>query len=660
MSLRLAAFLLLLVLLSNPVLQRITEVIRKPVITILFDDTYSLSVEKGNWNGVPSLLELSEQLDSIDTTRVSLRRYAFGLESIPIDNFGLLNFDRTGTDIFSSLMQIQDTSSPDAIILVSDGIITTGREPLFAARNLTIPLHVIAVGDTTRQRDLILETVQHPSVGYTNSIVPIAANVVNQGFPNSDIQVELRLDGRVLERKQIQTTSDQSSHLVEFEALFSEPGLKSLQINIVPVQGEYTEANNRQNFRIEIRDDRVNILHLVFELHPDAGVLRTILADNPAFKLNERTWISGDRFLEGPLPTRTDTLDLVIFHGTPLSPGSALINQLDQYLRETSILYFHTPGADPRFFSENLSSFLPVDINISRTRTPVQIVPSAELAGHPILDLPVIELARGPLLQSPASGIQSRTRSVSVMYTGIRGEILQTPMVSVQEIGNQRATAFLGSGIYLWMLQNDAQLRDWMEQLLTNMVNWTSADLTADRFVINPTRLQFNSGQDVAFQATVKDESGNLSAEADIMVRVSSEEGFSRDFSMISSGTGLYSLTIAGLPDAEYIFEAMAGIQRLNIGERSGSFSVGGSMVELIDLQRKDDILSNMARTTSGIFVIYDDTSELLDEIESISMVSTAENIVTAVYLNRNPVWLIILLIFLTAEWLIRKKFALP
>lgn len=83
-------------------------------------------------------------------------------------------------------------------------------------------------------------------------------------------------------------------------------------------------------------------------------------------------------------------------------------------------------------------------------------------------------------------------------------------------------------------------------------------------------------------------------------------------------------------------------------------------MVELIDLQRKDDILSNMARTTSGIFVIYDDTSELLDEIESISMVSTAENIVTAVYLNRNPVWLIILLIFLTAEWLIRKKFALP
>jgi hypothetical protein len=144
------------------------------------------------------------------------------------------------------------------------------------------------------------------------------------------------------------------------------------------------------------------------------------------------------------------------------------------------------------------------------------------------------------------------------------------------------------------------------------------------------------------------------------MVRVSSEEGFSRDFSMISSGTGLYSLTIAGLPDAEYIFEAMAGIQRLNIGERSGSFSVGGSMVELIDLQRKDDILSNMARTTSGIFVIYDDTSELLDEIESISMVSTAENIVTAVYLNRNPVWLIILLIFLTAEWLIRKKFALP
>jgi hypothetical protein len=659
-GLRLIAFLVLLLLLSNPILQRVTEIIRKPVVAVLFDDSYSLSVEKGTWKGMSSLTELGEDLDAIDTSRVSLRRYAFGLDSDAVERFGMLEFDRTGTDIHSSLSQLQEYSNLDMYILITDGISTTGRDPLFAARNLTVPLHVIAVGDTSRQRDLILETVQYPTIGYTNSTIPLVANVVNQGFNDTSIDVELRQDGRLLERKQISTTTERSSHFVEFEVMFTESGLKSLQMIVIPVQGEYTEANNRQNFRIDIRDDKINILHLVFELHPDAGALRTVLADNPTFKLDERTWISGDRFLEGPLPNRADTLDLVIFHGTPRSPSSALNIIFEEYLQGTSILYFHTPGADQQFLSGILDGYLPVDINVSRNRLPVQIVPSSELSGHPVLDLPVIELARGPVLQSPLGGIQPKSQSISLLYSGMRGEILQTPLVSVQQTGNQRVSAFLGSGIYLWILQNDAQIRTWMEQLVTNLVNWTAADLAADRFVINSVRQQYNAGQDVAFQATVKDESGNLSADADIMVRVSSDDGFSRDFSMISTGSGLYSLAIPGLPDGDYVFDSKAVIQRIDIGDRTGSFSVGGSMIELIDLQRKDELLTSMARVTSGIFVTYEDTERLFNEIESISAVSSAEDVITAVYINRNPLWFILLLLVLTMEWLVRKKFALP
>jgi hypothetical protein len=659
-GLRLAVFFVLLFLLSNPVIQQVTQLIRKPIITVLFDDTKSVSVQKGNWKGQIPIKELINRLENIDTTNVSIKRFSFGLEANPLDDFRTLQFDRAGTDIHASLMQVAENSNPDMVILVSDGITTTGRDPLFGARKLTVPLHIISVGDTTIQRDLILETVQYPAVGYTNSSIPIVANVINQGYPNTSIEVELRQDGQTLQKKQITTIADRSSHMVDFEVTSNAPGLKSIQIIVTPQDGEYTEANNRQNIRIEILEDKVNILHLAFELHPDVGAFRTILADNPAFNVTERTWISEDKFLEGPLPERADTMDLIVFHGIPSNSPYTLNNILSQYLQLNSVLYFHTPGASPRFFSEIMGGILPVEINFSRARIPVQLIPSSELSGHPILDLPVIELARGPLLQSPVAGILPSTRSLSIIQTGLRGEILQTPVVAVQHTGNNRATAFLGSGIYLWMLQNDAQLRDWMEKLLTNIVNWTAADLAAERFIISPVRQQFNSGQDVVFQATIKDESGNLSSDADIMVRISSEGGFSRDFSMISAGSGFYNLTIPGLPDSDYVYEAIAGIQRIDVGSRTGSFSVGGSMIELIDLQRKDDLLRNMARLTSGIYVSYEQAEALFNYLESITKLSSTEEFTTAFYLNRSPVWFMLLVVFLSLEWLIRKKFALP
>lgn len=660
-TLRVGALIILFLLLINPRFERVQTIESTPTVSLLIDDTQSIGIEKNNWNGLNDMQSvLSSVEQSLSELNIAMRWRSFYRNSEAVDSFESLQFDKSGTDINRVLTEYDQISDSDIFILVTDGISTTGRDPAFAGRMMNRPVFTVAVGDTALQRDIVLQRVDYPRNAFINASTSISAVIRNDGYKDEAISVILRSGSDVIDQKEIQTSSERSTHQVEFTVESDVDGLKSFTIETLPLDGEWSLVNNTRNFSINFMDDVTRILYLAYEIHPDVGAFRNILQTNPSVLVTPRTWITDDRFVEGILPSRTDTFDVVIVHGLPDSQNAQ--NRLKNMVEQNSVFFLLSPMVSSAEWTEVTNRILGrPSLRVDRGVQNVQIRPSNDQSGHSILSLPPLEFSRTPALQSPVAGINESPSGTNILYATFRGEPTTTPLLTITQTGNNRNAFLLAYGLQQWFLQGDDDQRSWFDALLTNITNWVAADIQDELFEISTILPEFDSGEPVLFVADVRDESGNPESNAQIDLTVISEEaGVNRSFTMQSSGRGRYNLDIGAVPEGVYLFEAEARVGAQFLGAQSGSFQVGNSAIEFINTQRNDDALRQIAQGSGGSFFIYDDLQNFADSVnEILELRSSTEQRIPG-YVNRSPLWFIVLILFLAAEWLYRKKLSLP
>jgi hypothetical protein len=658
-GLRTASFILLLILLLNPVLERVSFSDTKPKVAILIDNSGSIAIQKGAWYGNSSMQKLFEELHVIDTTVNAISYYSFDRTNLEIESTDDLRYNASGTNLHLALLNTLQTPVFDQILVISDGISTTGRDPLSAVRNLDIPVHTIALGDTSSQDDIILQQVDYPASVYSNTTVPITATIRNEGFAGADIETQLVSDGEILKSILISTTETRSTNQVTFEVNLSNAGIKQYEIRTIPLPNEWSEENNSQRISLDVQDTRIRILHVAFELHPDVGAIRSVMSNNPSFDVMDRTWIGDNRFVEGSLPTRRDTFEVVIFHGISRTLPNEINDQLRAFIDEVPLVYLHTPGVSNEAFEQFFDNVSPIRTNLNRERLPVRLISTFEESGHPIIELPLIEWNRSPIMQSAVTGLSVVSNARNLLSASLRGTETNTPLLSIREIGNTRRAFFMASGLHLWFTNPEPQYRDWMDQLLTNIVVWTATDSDENILDVRSTQIDYDTGESILLNGQLRNESGNTESDAFVSVEVTSEKE-SRSFTMQSQGLGQYELRIPSLPPGNYTFRASAEKERQNLGSSRGGFSVGSSSVELLDTKRNDGLLRGIASLTGGIFAVYNDPRNIIEHLNSNVNSSNRQEVRTPLYVYRTPFWLVLLLVFLSVEWLLRKRYLLP
>jgi hypothetical protein len=68
-----------------------------------------------------------------------------------------------------------------------------------------------------------------------------------------------------------------SNHLLLFTDQHTDPGFYEYQINIPGLDDEFTLQNNREQFTVEVLDEKTRIVSLAFEIHPDVGAFRRLM-----------------------------------------------------------------------------------------------------------------------------------------------------------------------------------------------------------------------------------------------------------------------------------------------------------------------------------------------------------------------------------------------
>jgi hypothetical protein len=225
-TLRILAFLALILVLLNPVVQRIgTEVVRNR-LPVLFDNSLSAGLSVGDYNGADSYAAARSVLSGIDTSTVQLLPFSFdtGVQPSHKDSLDLSGRE---TDIARALGTISELErDASAIILFTDGQYNAGRDPRFVVDRMSQPIFVIGIGDSTRTRDVLIQNVVHPDIAYKDTNVPIEIMVANDGFTGQATTVSLRSGERVIDSKPIIFRSDRAVQAVTFELPVDTEGLR--------------------------------------------------------------------------------------------------------------------------------------------------------------------------------------------------------------------------------------------------------------------------------------------------------------------------------------------------------------------------------------------------------------------------------------------------
>ncbi|MDR9416093.1 MAG: hypothetical protein RI564_07405 [Gracilimonas sp.] len=654
-SLRFSAFLLLLLLLLNPYFYSSKQVDIPSKIAVFLDNSESIGITKGSYNGLDTYQNTLEEIDFDRFTNADIEYFSIGEQTHPFSPDSLAGIEqRTNLSApVTSLLEMENDFQ--AAVLISDGIITFGRNPAISAFNSSIPIYTIAIGDTVQIRDISVTNIVTNNTGYTNTRHVIDAEISQSGFANNSVNVSLKDGDDVLEQKQLQFETDDQLKQVTFETELTEPGLRQYEIEVTPLPDEWTETNNTQVFSIDVLDSKTKILHVAYQIHPDVKAIRSIIQRDESNEVTTLTSLSNSKFVE-ELPERDKEFDLIIIHGNP--SNNEAYNFLEN-IDTTPTLYFELSAIT----GSNSRQIRTSKIISHRTRNsaPILLHQVLDERDQPILELPEINLLETPSLHSPLRSELQQTQAItlfSALYDGVETDY---PVVSVVEIGNIRRGHILPWGWFRFSQSTNVNHREYVTEFISNLVAWTSSDPDNRNLRISPQKQSFSTAENPFIGASLQNEKEQPEDNAIIEVEIKGPNGQTRSFNMENTGNGNYRLELPRLSEGLYEYSSTARVGDRILDSQNGEFLVSNSSMELTNTIRNDKLLQDIANNSGGDFFVYSQASSLNDSLRTSGILELQSELVeNYIFPVRSFYWFLVVLLMLGSEWFLRKYYSLP
>jgi hypothetical protein len=194
-----------------------------------------------------------------------LRLYRFDehARAVSREELASLTPDGRATDIVQSVLDVQQEyqGTPLAgMVVMSDGIVTTGSAGVEAAKHGGSPVVTVGLGDPEHYRDIQIAAVEAPNFAFLHSSVEIEVTVKGWGYKGQVIPLVLKQEGRILSTSSLTLDADRSTRRAAFTLTPKEVGRYRLSVE-TPVQvGEVLRTNNHRDFQLQVRRDKIRVL----------------------------------------------------------------------------------------------------------------------------------------------------------------------------------------------------------------------------------------------------------------------------------------------------------------------------------------------------------------------------------------------------------------
>ncbi|MCC6837188.1 MAG: hypothetical protein IT234_01505 [Bacteroidia bacterium] len=634
---------LLCFLLLSPLLRSVVREVEKPVIIIAQDNSESLISGK---DSAYYRAEYKQQMNALAEElsgkyEVKIYSIADGIkERSSLDS---LLFNEKQTDISSLFEELETRYSNrnvGAVVLATDGIYNQGTSPLYATGQLKQNIYTIGLGDTTIKKDLILSKVEHNRMAYLGNQFPLEVIINAKRLKGKNSVLTVSKDGQVLFTRPLPINQDVFDQTVPVLLEAKQVGLQRYRIALSSVEGEMTLLNNTKDIFIDVLDARQKVLILAEAPHPDLAAIKQSIENNQNYEV--------ESFLSDNFNGALKKYDLVILHQILNSRTGT--NKLLSELENSGIPVWVFSGAN---------TILKKDISVAGTTSKINEVEPLLDVNFPLFTLSdelKLAVKDFPAIASPYSNASSDISGNALFYQRIGIVDTKNPLMSFYNRGDTKLAIFSGEGIWRWRLQDYASHgnHNVFDELITKTVQYLSLKMDKSFFRVIA-KNNFFENESIELEAEVYNDSYELINDGEVEIVITNAENKKYPFVFSKTNTA-YRLNAGSLPVGEYKYEAKTKVGA-KVYSQKGSFSVSSLQIEYVNTVADHQLLYNLAKQHNGDLIYPKDLHSLAEKLnarEDIKPVSYSEKKLTDLI---NLKWLfVLLLIFLSAEWFIRKR----
>ncbi len=668
-ALRSAAIAVLLFLIFEPVLnlQRSEEL--APRVAVLLDNSKSLTVED---NGIARSTRVKDFVSTSAYKDVEgggeKAAWLFGGKAFPMQEITAdsLSFTAAETDIGRALQQVYDAETQRnlrAVVLVSDGVFTSGKNPLYAAQALGVPVHVVAVGDSTEKKDVLISRVLANSIAYLESTLPVDVTVRSAGFDGGRTRVTLSEGGRELGSTMLDLRPGVNEYPLSFTYSPRQEGVRKLTVRVDPLKGELTTRNNTRAFFVKVLKSRMNVVIVASAPSPDVSLLQRELGKDRNITAKLFVQRGGGGWYDGA-PSAKSFLDadVVMLAGFPTARNDiSVLRLIAEAMEKKAVPLFLLPArtTDYATLRQGLDTWLPYEMVQSRpNETEVFFERSESARLDPILatGIPPESWGKLPPLFKTESSFRTRAGAEMLGTMKLNNISFNEPLLLSRKLGRGKVLAWTAYGLWRWELAYDVLDGELPGRLISNAVRWLTTREDDKQVRITPAREFFDSGEEVELFAQVYNASYEPVDNAAVSVTVTRGEE-TRELMLSPLGAGRYSGKLDVSEEGDYAFSGKAELDGRTLGTDRGRFAVGELNIEFQDTRMNNVLLRQIAAATGGRYFTIDDVAGLPAAVSGSDSFTPADRIIKSDIQLWNLVWLLALAVLLFAiEWYLRKQ----
>lgn len=623
---------LLILLLINPKIEK-TEITNiKPILSLLVDDSKSVSFFKENKNVEDFIINIDKNSDL--KNKFEIQKFAFGDD---LQIFDSLTFSKNQTNISEAILGIdnlqKDKIAP--ILLISDGNQTIGQDYEFI--NAKQPVYPIIIGDTTKYVDVKISQLNVNKYSYIKNKFPVEVILNYEGDENVTTQFSIFSRGKTVFRKRVRFSSDKKSATVIANLTSTKEGLQYYTASISKLDNEKNIKNNTKNFSVEVIDEQTKVLLLTSVLHPDLGTFKKSIESN---KQRSVEIINIDNF-----KSQIEDYQMVIVY-QPNNKFNNVINSLKE--KNSNYLLVSGANTDWNFINQKQLGFSKNAIN--QTENYGAILNDSFLTF--LQD--DIGFNNFPPLKDMFGEVRISKEHQTLLYQNINGVQTQQPLVATFDINNQKSGILLGEGIWKWRAASFLKSNSFedFDKFIGNLVQYLASNKKRNRLEVNAESI-YPANSTINISAFYTDKNYQFDARASLEITITNSETKTITKVPFSLVNNSFQTEVENLASGDYAYKVSVSGQNIN---KYGRFKITDYNVEEQFTNANVEKLQKLADKTGGKLFYKNQVDELTKELLNNESFYTVQK---SLIKQQNLIdwkWILFLVIILfTSEWFIRK-----
>lgn len=622
---------LLVLIVFEPVLRFINREEKKPTVAILIDDSQSMSIKDNGRNRAETVKEFLEKdiiAQKLSQARVIYYKFSSNIFSLSENSSDSISFSGETTDLSTVFGELKDQLQKEniqAVILLTDGNYNTGKNPIYNAEVTAIPFYSIGIGDTSEQKDVLVQKVVTNNLAYAETRFPVDIIIKSVGYENENLEVQLSEGSTIIDQTKITLRERIQEYPVQLHIEPHEEGVRKYTINVSELPGELTDKNNLRSFFIKVLRSKLQILLFAGAPSPDVSAIRQVLIEDKHLTIKTFIEKRANEFYGGNYTrSETDSADCFVFLGFPsLTTSGSTITQLREVIDQNKkpILFINGKTTDYTKL-QYFESILPFGwSNVSATEVFVFPFINERQKLHPLITLEGTMSADDwqqlPPIYKMQTMFKAKAEAEVLASVKIQNISLGEPLIAFRNISRQKSFAITGHGMWRWRLltQGSSRAERILSLLITNAIRWLTIKEDEKNVRVTPVKDVFTTTEAAAFTAQVYDEQLKPIDNAEVVVELQrGKDKFQMTLNAI--GNGRYEGSMDGLSEGDYTFTANASSDGKIYGEDKGRFSIGQINIEFLETKMNKPFLEQLAYRTGGKYYNVGEAVDVARDLE--------------------------------------------